>query len=68
MHYWLLDPLRRTLEAYALREGDYELVASASGAAAFRPALFPDLVLQMGELWPARPSRQARSRRGAQGA
>jgi Uma2 family endonuclease len=61
-HYWLLDPLRRMLEAFALREGDYALVESATGAADFRPALFPDLVLHLGELWPARPPRRPRSR------
>jgi Uma2 family endonuclease len=61
-HYWLLDPLRRILEAYALREDDYALVDSATGAVAFRPALFPDLALHLGELWPARPPRRSRRR------
>lgn len=51
-HLWLLDPLAQSLEADVLRNGRYERVAALTGAAEFRPALFPGLVIALGTIWP----------------
>ncbi|HZS03126.1 MAG TPA: Uma2 family endonuclease [Chloroflexota bacterium] len=59
-HYWLAHPTRRALEVHELRGSQYELMATLTGNAAFRPALFPGLVIPLGEVWPPR-SWRARS-------
>jgi Uma2 family endonuclease len=59
-HYWLVDPVRRTLEVYELREGRYELLLMAAGDDEFRPALFPGLVIRLGTIWPPRAGRRKR--------
>jgi Uma2 family endonuclease len=51
-HYWILDHRRRMLEAYELAEQGYELRGKYSGDEVFRPALFPDLEIPLGDLWP----------------
>jgi Uma2 family endonuclease len=51
-HYWLADPVLHTLEAYELRGGRYELIATLAGDAEFRPSLFPGLVIRLAEVWP----------------
>lgn len=50
-HYWLVDPEVRTVEAFELSEGSYRLAAAVGGDDAFRPALFPELVVSLRELW-----------------
>jgi Uma2 family endonuclease len=50
-HYWLIDPDQRTLEAYELARGHYNLVASAQDAEVFAPSLFPGLSIQLSDLW-----------------
>lgn len=57
-HYWLVHPTRRTLEAYELQSGRYVLAATAGSDGEFRPALFPELVIPLGTIWP--PRRSAR--------
>jgi Uma2 family endonuclease len=59
-HYWLAHPTRRTLEVHELRGGQYELMATLTGNAEFRPALFPDLVIPLREIWPPRSWRARR--------
>ena len=56
-HYWLAHSTRRSLEVRELRDGQYALVATLTGNAEFRPALFPGLVIPLGELWPPRAWR-----------
>ena len=51
-HYWIVDPESRTIEAYALVEREYELVARASGDAPASLPPFPDLALVPESLWP----------------
>ena len=51
-HCWYIDPAAQALEAYALRGGHYALVAALQGDAVFHPALFPGLVIRLGDLWP----------------
>jgi Uma2 family endonuclease len=50
-HYWIVDPTRHSIEAYALGEDAYTLEASASGTAAFKPSLFPEFALDLGRIW-----------------
>lgn len=54
-HYWIVDPIARTAEAFELREGVYELIALGSHTdnVSFPP--FPDLEIPLGRLW--QPSR-----------
>jgi Uma2 family endonuclease len=58
-HYWLAHPTRRTLEVRELRgsQSQYELMATLTGNAEFRPALFPGLVIPLREIWPPRSWR-----------
>ncbi len=51
IHYWLVDPDAKTLEAFQLSEGRYQLVAAVGGDEAFTPSLFPDLTVPLAELW-----------------
>ncbi|HVO23262.1 MAG TPA: Uma2 family endonuclease [Candidatus Margulisiibacteriota bacterium] len=53
-HYWRLDPRKQVLQAFHLERGAYVLAAEHSGAAIFRPALFPRLVVRLGEVWVAK--------------
>lgn len=50
-HYWLVDPVVQTLEAFELAEGTYHLVAALGADATFRPGLFPGLAIPLPELW-----------------
>jgi len=51
-HYWIVDPEARTVEAYALDEGEYQLAARAFGEAPAALPPFPDLPLVPTSLWP----------------
>lgn len=50
-HYWILDPRNRTLEAYRLIDGDYELTGTFGPGSTFRPELFPGLEIPIDDLW-----------------
>lgn len=50
-HYWIVDPVRRTLEAYKLDGAKYGLPRELVGADRFEPELFPGLVIGLDELW-----------------
>ena len=50
-NYWLIDPDQRTLEAYELVIDHYDLAASARDADVFAPSLFPNLSIQLSDLW-----------------
>jgi len=50
-HYWIIDPRRRTLEAYELRTNGYELAASLGESDTFEPPLFPGLSIRLTDLW-----------------
>jgi Uma2 family endonuclease len=51
LHYWLVDPNQRILEAYELARDHYNLVASVQNAEVFTPSLFPGLSIQLTDLW-----------------
>lgn len=50
-HYWIVDPVARTLEAYALREDGYFLTDRHARDEIFEPALFPGLSIPLITLW-----------------
>ncbi len=50
-HYWIIDPVARTAEAYNLTNGTYTLVARGSGEDVVRFPPFADLDIPLGELW-----------------
>jgi Uma2 family endonuclease len=50
-HYWIVDARSRTLEAYELVRGEYQLRERCEDDQLFRPALFPGLEIPLAELW-----------------
>jgi Uma2 family endonuclease len=50
-HLWFVDPLAQTLEAFALRDGAWVLIAAHHGAAAARVAPFEAVSLELAALW-----------------
>ncbi|MDQ7821359.1 MAG: Uma2 family endonuclease [Candidatus Eremiobacteraeota bacterium] len=49
--YWMLDPRVKVLEEYARKGEGYTLVSEHSGNTIFKPALFPGLAIELGEVW-----------------
>jgi Uma2 family endonuclease len=50
-HYWIVDPVSLTIEAFVLAGADYRLVGSGSRNDIVRFAPFPDLELALAHLW-----------------
>jgi Uma2 family endonuclease len=50
-HAWLVDPKRRTLEAYALEGATWRLIAKASDKETIAAAPFDALELDLSNLW-----------------
>jgi Uma2 family endonuclease len=63
-HYWIVDPKRRTIEAFKLRRGRYVLIASGKDAEVVRLPPFPDLPIPLADIWLAdyRKSRRRRTK------
>jgi Uma2 family endonuclease len=51
-HLWLVDPKDRTLEAFALRDGAWVLVAALAGDAEVRLPPFEAIGFPLAALWP----------------
>jgi Uma2 family endonuclease len=51
LHYWILDPEQKTLEAHELRDGDYKLIAEHRGDEKVRVAPFDKVEIAMAGLW-----------------
>jgi Uma2 family endonuclease len=51
-HLWLIDPRKRTLEAFALRDGAWAPVASLREADEVRVAPFEAIAFPLAALWP----------------
>jgi Uma2 family endonuclease len=50
-HLWFVDPEARTLEAFALRGGEWVLAAALAGDAEARVAPFDAVAMPLGALW-----------------
>lgn len=50
-HFWLVDPLARTLESYALAEGAWRLTGSFADSDTVRAAPFDALAFTLDRLW-----------------
>lgn len=50
-HYWLLDPRRKSLEAFRLGEAGYERTGVYEAEDVFSPELFPGLTIPIRALW-----------------
>ena len=50
-YYWIVDPRARRVEEYELAGAVYRLRSRVEGASTFRPALFPDFELPLGQVW-----------------
>jgi Uma2 family endonuclease len=50
-HYWLIDPIQRTLESYEISGEQYTRNSSTGFQETFSPSLFPGLTFQIFELW-----------------
>lgn len=51
-HFWLLDPLKQSLEAFVLERGKYKAVAKLKGDVPFRPAAFAGVEINLADVWP----------------
>jgi Uma2 family endonuclease len=54
-HYWVVDPVARTLEAWELREGKWLLFGAFDDQAVVRIAPFDAVELQLARLFPPEP-------------
>jgi Uma2 family endonuclease len=53
-HYWLVEPIEKSVRAYELgADGFYELIAEAHGTDTFVASPFPNLAIQLADLWDA---------------
>lgn len=50
-HYWIVDPVARTLEVYEVEGAEYRLVATHESAARVRTVVFPGLEIDLGRVW-----------------
>ena len=50
-HFWLIDPVVRTLEAYELRDGRWSLVVPLKDGDRVRIAPFDAIKFSLGDLW-----------------
>jgi Uma2 family endonuclease len=60
-HYWIVDPMAHTIEAFELRGARYELAGSGKSGDTVRLPPFPDLDIVVSTLWWAKS--QAKSKR-----
>jgi len=56
--YWIVDPQRRVIEEYALREGEYALASRAQGDVTWSSTAAEGFALPLGELWLRVPSAE----------
>lgn len=50
-YYWIVDPKKKTIEAFQLVRGKYKEVSSGSGDDVVRLAPFSGLAIPLGDLW-----------------
>gem|GEM_PF-2613228 len=49
--YWMLDPQAQVLEEYAHSPEGYIKLSEHKGKSHFKPALFPGLYIDLGQIW-----------------
>ena len=50
-HYWIVDPMEKTMELYQLEKGEYRLTSKKQGSEVMSPSLFPGLEFSLKDLW-----------------
>ncbi|MCL4512806.1 MAG: Uma2 family endonuclease [Candidatus Eremiobacteraeota bacterium] len=50
-HYWMVDPIEKTMEMYELGKKEYQLIIKKHGSERITPSLFPGLEFSLKELW-----------------
>ena len=50
-HYWIVDPMQKTIESYALRGGKYTGRVRGSGSDVVKLPPFPKLAIPLTKLW-----------------
>lgn len=50
-HYWIIDPMERTLEAYTLSNGVYVRTGHGTADDVLHLAPFPELDIPLGQIW-----------------
>lgn len=58
-HLWIVDPEARTLEAFALRDGEWVLIGALRDDAEVRLAPFDAVPFPLSNLWPPQPATDA---------
>ena len=66
-HLWLVDQRIQLVEAFALRDGIWELIGTFSGDAAVRIAPFDAVEIALGRIWPRRPGEATPITTGEEG-
>lgn len=51
-HYWIVDPIKRALEIYALRDGAYEQLGAYGGTDLVHCEIPAGLELRLSDIWP----------------
>jgi Uma2 family endonuclease len=61
LHYWIVEPIKETMECYRLVDGRYVLDAMGTGGELLSIPAFPGLTVDLGKIWlrlnPAGPDR-----------
>jgi Uma2 family endonuclease len=50
-NYWIIDPTKRTVEAWVLERGEYVSAGGGAGAGVVRLPPFPELEIRIEQLW-----------------
>lgn len=50
-HYWIIDPAKKTIDAWELRDGEYLSVAQAKYIVMIQLPPFPELSIPLARLW-----------------
>lgn len=50
-NYWIVDAFQKSLECFILDAGAYRLDQSGRDNQAVRPSMFPELILQLDQVW-----------------
>lgn len=56
-HYWIVDPVRQTIECFRLAQSRYETVLAAKSPARVTHPDWPGLAIDLGDIWRPAPGR-----------